>query len=125
MPRLALLLAIPVWSALTLLILRAGGRRAAWTATLVATIALAAWAGSRVGTANPVSRTGRWDPWLVAVMGAALLAIPGAGVTWGVAAAVTEGRPGWAAVAAGALAGLVALPVAFVVAVVVEVLWPH
>ena len=125
MLRLALLLAIPVWSAATLPIVRGGGRRAAWLATLAAAVALAAWAGSRVGTANPVSRFGRWDPWLMAVMATTLLAIPGAGITWGVAAALADGRPGWIAVALGALAGLAALPLAVAAAVIVEVVWPH
>lgn len=125
MLRLALLLAIPAWSAAALPIVRAGGRRAAWIATLVAALALAAWAGSRVGTANPVSRFGRWDPWLVLVMGLLLLAIPGAGVTWGVETAVADGRPAWLAVGLGTLAGLVALPVALALALLVEVVWPH
>lgn len=125
MLRLALLLAIPAWSAATLTVVRGGGRRAAWIATLTTAVALAAWAGSRVGTANPVSRFGRWDPWLMAVMATALLAIPGSGVTWGVAAALADGRPGWMAVGLGTLAGLAALPVALVVAVLVEVVWPH
>ena len=125
MLRLALLLAIPAWSAATLPIVRQGGRRAAWIATLVAAVLLAAWAGSRVGTANPVSRYGRWDPWLVMVLGLVLLAIPGVLVTWGVGSALTDGRPGWMAVGMGTLAGLVALPVALAVAVLVEVLWPH
>jgi hypothetical protein len=125
MLRLALLLAIPAWSAATLPIVRGGGRRAAWTATLLAALLLAAWAGSRVGTANPISRFGRWDPWLVAVMGVLLLAIPGVGVTWGVSSALAVGRPAWMAVGIGAVAGLAALPLALAVALLVDVLWPH
>ena len=123
--RLALLLAIPVWSALALPLARAGGRRAVWVATLLVALTLAAWAGSRVGTANPISRTARWDPWLVTVMAAALLAIPGAGIAWGVTGALAAGRPASMAVALGMLGGLLALPVAFTVALLVEVLWPH
>jgi hypothetical protein len=125
MLRLVLLLAIPAWSAATLPIVRGGGRRAAWTATLLLALLLAAWAGSRVGTANPISRFGRWDPWLVAVMGAFLLVIPGSGITWGVSTALADGRPAWMAVGAGAVAGILALPIALAVAVLVEVLWPH
>lgn len=125
MLRLALVLAIPAWSAATLPIVRGGGRRAAWIATLVTVLALAAWAGSRVGTANPVSRFGRWDPWLMVAMATALLAIPGASITWGVAAALADGRPGWMAVGLGTLAGFVALPLALAAAVLVEVVWPH
>jgi hypothetical protein len=125
MLRLALLLALPAWSLIVPALARAGGRRAAWVATLVVALALAAWAGSRVGTANPVSRTARWDPWLVFAMGSVLLAIPGAGATWGALGALADGRPWWLAAGAGTLAGLVALPVAFAAAVLVEVLWPH
>ena len=125
MLRLALLLAIPAWSAAALPLVRGGGRRMAWLATLLAALALAAWAGARVGTANPVSRFGRWDPWLVLAMGLLLLAIPGTGITWGVASAVADGRPGWIAVGLGTLAGIVALPVALAAAVLVEVVWPH
>ena len=125
MLRLALFLAMPLWSAAALPIVRGGGRRAAWIATFAAALALAAWAGSRVGTANPVSRFGRWDPWLVLVMGLLLLAVPGAGATWGVAAAAADGCPAWLAVGLGTLAGLVALPVALVLALLVEVVWPH
>ena len=125
MLRLALLLAIPAWSAATLPIVRGGGRRTAWIATLAVAVALATWAGSRVGTANPVSRFGRWDPWLMAVMAAALLAIPGAGITWSVASAVADGRPAWIAVGLGTLGGVAALPVALAMAVLVEVVWPH
>ena len=125
MLRLALLLAIPAWSAATLAIVRGGGRRAAWSATLLAALLLAAWAGSRVGTDNPVSRFGRWDPWLVVVMAALMLAIPGVGVTWSVSSALADGRPAWMAVGMGTVAGLAALPVALAVAVLVEVLWPH
>ena len=125
MLRLALLLAIPAWSAAAVPIARAGGRRAAWLVMLALATALATWAGSRVGTANPLSRTARWDPWLVAVLGVALLAIPGAGVTWGVTTALAQGKSGWMAAGVGVLAGLVALPIAFALAVLVEVLWPH
>jgi hypothetical protein len=123
--RLALLLAIPAWSAAALALARSGDRRLAWGATLAAVLGLAAWAGSRVGTANPVSRTGRWDPWLVFVMGTLLLAIPAAAVTWTVASPLAADRPAWQAFGLGALAGLAALPLAFVAAVAVEVLWPH
>ena len=125
MLRLALLLAIPAWSAAMLPVARGGGRRAAWSATLLAALLLAAWAGSRVGTANPVSRFGRWDPWLVVALGVPLLALPGAGIAWGVTSALADGRPAWMAVGMGTVAGLAALPVALAVAVLVEVLWPH
>ena len=125
MLRLALLLAIPAWSAATLPIVRGGGRHAAWTATLLVALLLAAWAGSRVGTANPVARFGRRDPLLVVVLGLILLAIPGGGITWGISAALMAGRPAWMAVGMGAIAGLAALPVALAGAVLVEVLWPH
>jgi hypothetical protein len=123
MLRPLLLLAIPAWSAAAVVLVRVGGRRAAWVATLLLALALAAWAGSRVGTANPVSRTARWDPWLAAVLAAALLGVPGAAITW--SAAATAGRPLWFGFGAGILGGLVALPVAFALAVLVEMLWPH
>jgi hypothetical protein len=125
MMRFALLLGIPVWSAVAFAVVRGGGRRLAWGVTAAAALALAAWAGSRVGTANPMSRTARWDPWLVFVIGTALLAIPAVGILWGVTTGVAAGRPGWQAIGLGALAGLAAVPVALAVAVLVEMLWPH
>jgi hypothetical protein len=124
-PLLLALLALPCWSACALGLLRVGGRRLLWGGTVVAALALAAWAGSRVGTANPVSRFGRWDPLLAAVMAAALLAIPGLAIAWGVLEGASRGLSWPGVVGAGTLAGLAALPVAFVAAVAVEVIWPH
>ena len=123
--RVALLVAIPVWSVVTLGVARAGGRRLSWALTITVALLLASWAGTRVGTANPVSRTGRFDPLLVLVLGALMLAITGGGVTWGVVTAMVGGRAGWQVVALGTLAGLAAIPVALVAALVVDVLWPH
>ena len=125
MMRLALLVAIPIWSAVTLGAARAGGRRLPWVLTIAAALFLASWAGARVGTANPVSRTGRFDPLLVLVLGALMLAITGGGVTWGVVAAMDGGRPQWQVVGLGTLTGLAAIPVALLAALVVDVLWPH
>ena len=125
MLRLALCLALPLWSAALLPIARGAGQRAAWLTTILVALALAAWAASRVGTANPVSRTARWDPWLVLVLAVALLAIPGAGIAWGVTGALAQGWPAWLVVASGVGGGSLALPVAFAVALLVDVLWPH
>lgn len=125
MLRLLLALAIPAWSIVAVAVVRTGGRRLAWTLTVAAALALAAWAGSRVGTANPVSRTARWDPWLAFVMSAALLAIPALGITWSVASTLAAERPAWMALALGIVGGVVAVPLAFAAAVLVEVLWPH
>src|SRR5690349_9399937 len=44
MLRLALLLALPAWSAAALAIARHGGRRAAWATMLLLALVLAAWA---------------------------------------------------------------------------------
>ena len=96
-----------------------------WLGTVAAAVALAAWAGSRVGTDNPVSQTARWDPLLVTVMATALLAVPGLAIAWGVLEGEARGFSPAGVVGAGTLAGLLALPLAFVAAVAVEVLWPH
>lgn len=124
-PLLAALVAIPLWSALALALVRLGGRRLAWGTGLLLALLLAAWGASRVGTANPISRTARWDQWLFLVMALALLVPPAVAVPWGVADALGRPLPAPAAVGLGALAGLAALPVAFVLAVAIEVLWPH
>ena len=124
-PLLLALVALPCWSAGAYGLLRLGGARLAWGATAAAAVALAAWAGSRVGTDNPVSRTARWDPLLVTVMVTTMLAIPGLAVVWGVGEGAARGFGPVAAVGAGALAGALALPLAFVAAVAVEIVWPH
>lgn len=124
-PLLLALLAVPCWSASCLGLLRAGGRRSVWLGTVAAAVALAAWAGSRVGTDNPISRTARWDPLLVTVMATALLAVPGLAIAWGVVEGDGRGFTAAGILGAGTLAGLLALPLAFVAAVAVEVLWPH
>lgn len=125
MLRVALLLALPLWSLAALLLVRRGGRGAALLAGAGIALILAAWAGSRVGTANPVSRTARWDPWLVFAMGAAMLLPPALATAWGVAGALGGGRAAWAAVGLGLLAGLAGAAAGLALAVAVEVLWPH
>ena len=124
-PLLLALVALPCWSACALALVELGGARLAWAGTIAATVGLAAWAGSRVGTANPVSRTGRWDPLLAAVIVAALLVVPGLAVVGGVIEGSSRGLAWPSLVALGALAGLAALPLAVVAAVAVEVVWPH
>lgn len=124
-PPHVLLLLLPAWSLVALALVRRVPRPTALLVAAAVALLVAAWAGSRVGTANPVSRTGRWDPYLAFALAAAFLALPGIASTWGVGAAVAQGRPGWQAVGAGVVAGLVALPVALVLAVAVDALWPH
>lgn len=125
MLRLALLLALPVWSLAALLLVRRGGRGAALLAGAGVAILLAAWAGSRVGTDNPVSRTARWDRWLTFAMGAAMLLPPALATAWGVAGALGSGRAAATAAALGLVAGVAGAAVGLVLAVAVEVLWPH
>ena len=124
-PLLAAAVALPVYSALAHLLLRTGGRRVAWAVGMALVVAVVLWGASRVGTHNPISRTARWDPLLFFVMGSALAVGPAAAATWGVLVAAERTPSALLAVLAGIAAGLAASPVAFVLAIAVEVLWPH
>lgn len=133
MPR-TILLALPaalVYGAVAAGVARAAGGRWAWVAGAALVLGVALLGASRVGTANPFSRTARWDPLLFFVMATALLALPAAAATWAatssVAASSTGGAPGDTIRAAlwSAVVFLLTLPVGFVAAVAVEVLWPH
>lgn len=119
-----LFLAALFFGALATGVARAAGPRWAWVAcaTLVALIALAG--ASRVGTANPFSRTARLDPILFFIMMGVLLGVP----TLAAVYATTSAGPtaGFLRTALWSAAlFLCAVPVGFVAAVVVEVLWPH
>ena len=103
---------------------RLAGPRWAWIACASAIVAVALLGASRVGTGNPYSRTARFDPLLFFVMLAMFLApstIAAVYATAGADPAASFLRSTlWSA-----LLFLVALPVGFVAAVAVEVLWPH
>ncbi|MFL5578248.1 MAG: hypothetical protein ACJ79S_20030 [Gemmatimonadaceae bacterium] len=132
MPR-TLLLALPaalVYGAVAAGVARMAGTRWAWVAGVALVLGVALLGASRVGTANPLSRTARWDPLLFFVMTTALLSAPALAAAWAATssvAATSAGAPGDTIRAAlwSALVFLLTLPVGFVAAVAVEVLWPH
>ena len=102
---------------------RTAGGRWLWPAAAALVVSVALLGAARVGTGNPLSRTARWDPILFFVMTAVLLAAPA--VATALAAASTASGGALRGTLWSAVAFLAALPVGFVAAVAVEVLWPH
>ena len=102
---------------------RVGGARWVWGACAIVALGVAAVAAARIGTANPYSRTARWDPLLFFVMAVVLLGAPLAAASYAAVAATPRGAGLAALWSAGAF--LLAIPVGFVAAVAIEVLWPH
>ena len=90
-------------------------------------LGLAAAGAARVGTANPYSRTARYDPLLFFVMAAAVLGAPAiaASLTALHLAGAAPARTAAVAAIWSAAAFLAATPVGFLAAVAIEVLWPH
>ena len=126
------LVAALAYGSLAAWLARAAGARWVWAACVVFAIGLAATGAARVGTANPYSRTARWDPLLFFVMAVAVLAAPLAASSWAALAltaptAATDAptRGALAAALLSAAAFLAATPIGFVAAVAIEVLWPH
>jgi hypothetical protein len=133
MPR-PLLLALPaalLYGAIAVGVARTAGGRWTWVAGVALVLGVALLGASRVGTANPFSRTARWDPLLFFVMTAALLAIPAAAAAWAATSSLAPSAAGGTgtdtlrAALWSALVFLLTLPVGFVAAVAVEVIWPH
>jgi hypothetical protein len=129
-----LLLALPaalLYGAIAAGVARAAGGRWAWATAAALALGLALLGASRVGTANPFSRTARWDPLLFFVMATALLALPAAAGAWAAISSLAAAPPSAGGAATlraalwSALAFLLSLPVGFVAAVVVEIVWPH
>lgn len=103
---------------------RLGGPRWAWIVCASAVVAVALLGASRIGTGNPYSRTARFDPLLFFVMLAMFLTPSTLAAVWAASGADPAGgflrSTLWSA-----LLFLLALPVGFVAAVAVEILWPH
>ena len=113
-----------LFGALAAAVARLGGTRWAGVACAAAVVAVALAGASRIGTGNPYSRTARYDPLLFFVMVAIFLAPSTLAAAW--AAAGAEPAAGFLrATLWSALLFLLTLPVGFVAAVAVEVLWPH
>jgi hypothetical protein len=110
--------------ALATAVARAAGTRWAWIACASAIVAVALLGASRIGTANPYSRTARFDPLLFFVMLAMFLAPSTIAAVWATAGA-DPATSFLRSTLWSALLFIVALPVGFVAAVAVEVLWPH
>ena len=103
---------------------RLAGPRWAWIACATAVVGVALLGASRIGTANPFSRTARLDPLLFFVMVAFLLGIPTLAAVYATASA-DPGASYLRTTLWSALLFLLAVPVGFIAAVLVEVLWPH
>ncbi|HET7458877.1 MAG TPA: hypothetical protein VFJ74_14605 [Gemmatimonadaceae bacterium] len=129
MRALLVVAATAVYAALATWLARGAGGRWAWAAAAALVLLVAGAGAARVGTANPFSRTARWDPLLFFLMAAVVLAAPAAAATsTAVALAAPDASPLRSALVAtlwSAGAALLALPVGYVAAVAVEVLWPH
>jgi hypothetical protein len=129
------LLAALAYGFLAAWLARSAGPRWVWAACVLLAIGLAATGAARVGTANPYSRTARWDPFLFFVMAAVVLGAPLAASSYaalalaapatGAAAVVGSARAPLAVALWSAAAFLAATPVGFVAAVAIEVFWPH
>jgi hypothetical protein len=103
---------------------RLAGPRWAWIVCATTVVAVALFGASRVGTANPFSRTARLDPLLFFVMVAFLLGVPTLAAVYATASA-DAGATFLRTWLWSALLFLLATPVGFIAAVAVEVLWPH
>ena len=107
---------------------RAAGGRWVWAACAVVALGLAAAGAARVGTANPYSRTARYDPLLFFAMTVVVLGAPAVASSLAalhLAAGDHTPRPAVVDALLSAGAALLAIPVGYVAAVAVEVLWPH
>ena len=119
------LLGAIAYASLATWLARVGGARWVWGACAIVALGVAAAAASRIGTANPYSRTARWDPLLFFVMAVVLLGAPLAAASYAAVALAASPRGAGLAALWSAGAFLLATPVGFVAAVAIEVLWPH
>jgi len=113
-----------LFGALATGVARAAGPRWAWVACATVVVGVALAGASRVGTANPFSRTARLDPLLFFVMMGVLLGVPAFAAVYGTASAGPAAGFLRTMLWSAALF-LLAVPIGFVAAVAVEVLWPH
>lgn len=107
-------------------LVRATGPRTLWLVWAAMLGLLVAVAASRIGTANPFSRTTRWDPFLFALLLATVVGFPSGAATLAITGLARDASHGFARIAAGGFGVLLlTVPVGLVLAVVVEIVWPH